>query len=81
MEGKGVAQVSDKKLDALGDKFIEVRDEKAALAERLGETEQEILARMNELGVTVYKFADQVCTVKPGKNHIKIKTVKAELED
>lgn len=76
MDGPGVAVVKDKKLDALCDEFVEVRDEKAALAEKLGELEAQILDRMVELEITVHKFSDQVATIKPGKNHVKIKTVK-----
>lgn len=80
MEGPGVAPVVDKKLDALCDKFIEIRDEKAALAEKLGETEAKILDRMMELKISQHRFSDQVAIVKEGKSHVKIKTVKADAD-
>lgn len=78
MEGPGIAPVKDKKLDALCDSFIDTRDSKAKLAEELGETEAKILDRMGELGIKVHKFGDQIATIKEGKNHVKIRTVKAE---
>lgn len=78
VEGPGVSQVKDKTLEKLADEFIEVRDEKAALAEKLGKVESKLLDRMNELNITRYRFSDQEAVVKTGKNHVKIKTVKAE---
>jgi hypothetical protein len=78
MEGPGVAPVKDKKLDKLCDMFIDLRDGRAKLAEELGATEVKILDRMTELGITVHRFGDQIAKIKPGKNHIKIKTVKAD---
>lgn len=76
MDGPGVGEFKDKKLDALCDEFVETRDQKAQLAENLGEIEAKILDRMGELELTVHRFSDQVATVKAGKNHIKIKTIK-----
>lgn len=78
MEGAGVAPVKDKKLDTLCDKFIELRDSKAATATQIGETEGKILERMDELKITVHKFSDQIASIKTGKNHVKIKTVKVD---
>lgn len=78
IEGAGVAPVKDKKLDNLCDKFIEIRDSKATLAEELGTVEKNILARMEELKITVHRFGDQIANIKTGKNHVKIKTVKVD---
>lgn len=78
MEGAGVAPLKDKKLDGLCDQFIDIRDQKAELAEGLTAAETKILDRMNELGITVHRFSDQIATIKTGKNHIKIKTIKGE---
>lgn len=75
---EGVMPKKDKKLDTLCDKFIELRDERAALAEQLGATETKILDRMAELKLTLHRFADQEATIKPGKPHVKIRTVKAD---
>ena len=80
MEGPGVALPKFKDLDRLGDKFIEVRDEKAALATKLGEIELKIAEKMVEHDLSRYKFSDQEIILKPGKTHIKIKTVKAVAE-
>lgn len=79
IEGPGVAPVKDKKLDNLCDKFIELRDERASVTEKMSETETKILDRMGELKVLVHRFADQIATIKPGKPHVKIKTVQADI--
>lgn len=81
MEGPGVAPPKFKDLDRLGDKFIDVRDQKAALAEKLGDIEKQIAEKMVEHGMGRYKFSDQEIILKPGKTHIKIKTVKAVADD
>jgi hypothetical protein len=78
MKGPGVEQVSDKKLDKLGDDFISIRDDKAKLAEELTAIEAKALDRMAELGITRYRFSDQEMILTPGKTHVKIKTVKSE---
>ena len=80
MEGEGVAPIKDKKLEKLAEDFIENRDTKAKLAEELTGVETKIFDRMTELKITQFRFADQIVTIKPGKNHIKIKTVKGEAE-
>lgn len=79
IEGPGVSVPKYKDLDRLGDEFIEVRDEKAKLAEKLGKIEDKIIDAMIDHGLTRYKFADQEAILKPGKQHIKIKTIKAEV--
>lgn len=78
MEGPGVSTQKFKDIDRLGDKFIEIRDQKAKLATDLGKVEEKIAAAMGEHGITKYRFADQEVILKPGKTHVKIKTVKAE---
>jgi hypothetical protein len=78
IEGPGVGQTADKKLDKLGDEFIDVRDQKAKLAEQLTGIETKAAERMGELGITRYRFSDQEMFLKPGKTHIKVKTVKNE---
>jgi hypothetical protein len=78
VEGPGVGRVKDKILDRLSDEFIEIRDDKAALAGKLSKVEAKIADRMVELGITKYAFSDQMVEVKQGKVRIKIKTVKAE---
>lgn len=80
VEGPGVSLPKYKDLDRLADKFIEVRDEKAALATKLGEIEKKIADAMIEHQLSRYKFSDQEVVLKEGKIHIKIKTVKATAE-
>jgi len=81
MEGKGVAPIKDKKLDALCDKFIDLRDERSKITEKIGDTEAKILDRMGELKITLHRFADQLAEIKEGKPHVKIKTVEADIYD
>ena len=78
MEGKGVASVKDKKLNTLADDFIDKRDEKAKLAEDMTAIESKIIDRMKEIDCTLYRYADREVRIEPGKNHVKIKTVKNE---
>jgi hypothetical protein len=78
MEGPGVAPVRFKDIDRLADQFIEVRDEKAALATKLGGIEEKIAEKMVEHGIERYQFSDQEVILKKGKTHIKVKTVKAD---
>lgn len=80
VEGPGVSPPKFKDLDRLADKFIEIRDQKAELATKLGETEKKIAEKMQEHGLSKYKFSDQEVVLKEGKIHIKIKTVKATAE-
>lgn len=78
IEGKGVSPVKDKKLDKLCDDFLDKIDTRATLSEEITATETKILDRMEELKVTVHRFRDQLARIKPGKAHVKIKTVKAD---
>lgn len=78
MQGEGVAPVRYKDIDRLADKFIEIRDEKAELAGKLSKIETQIAELMVDHGISKYTFSDQEVILKPGKTHVKIKTVKAE---
>ncbi len=80
MSGPGVGPVKDSKLTKLADQFVDTRDDKAKLAEELTGIETKILDRMAELGISTYRFADQIMTLKPGATHIKVKTVKVDGE-
>lgn len=81
IEGPGVSPVKDKKLDNLGRKFRDLREESASIGEQKTKNESEILERMKELGIKVYKLDDQLLTVKPAKRHVALKTIKAEGAD
>jgi hypothetical protein len=76
IEGPGVAPFKDKRLSKLGDQFISVRDEKSKMAEELTGVEGKIIERMKELNIRRYQFSDQEAFIVPGKEHVKIKTVK-----
>lgn len=78
MDGPGVGVEKFKDLDRLGDKFIEIRDEKAALATKLRDTERKLAELMADKGITRYRFGDQEIVIKIGATHIKIKTIKVD---
>jgi exonuclease VII large subunit len=78
--GPGVGIVKDSKLNALADEFVELRDEKAKMAEQMTAIEAKILDRMQEKGIKVFRYADKQVSIKDGKAHVKIKQVKVDGE-
>jgi hypothetical protein len=76
MTGAGVAPVKIKKLDNLGDKFIDLRDSKADLATQITACEKGIIELMKENGLTSYAFSDQIIELKEASTHVKVKTIK-----
>lgn len=72
----GVGVVKDKKLDALADKFAELRDEKADLATKMTKVEQDIIERMVEIKCRIYRYDDREVKIKDGKPHVKVKSIK-----
>lgn len=81
MEGPGVSIPKHKDIDKLADQFVEKRDTKATLASQMGDIERKIIEKMIEHGLTRYRFSDQEIIIKPGKNHVKVKTVKVDPAD
>lgn len=75
VEGPGVAPVKDKRLEGLADDFVEDRDAKSELAEKMTATEAKIIDRMLELNIREFKYADKVVRIKPNKTHVSVKTV------
>jgi hypothetical protein len=76
VEGPGVSIPKFKDLDKLGDKFIDLRDEKAALAGKMTKLEDQIVELMRDHDITRYVFGDQEMVLKEGKVHVRVKTVK-----
>lgn len=74
----GVEGIKDKKLKALGDEFIDLRDNKAQLAKDMTACEAKIMDRMEELDLRVFVFGDQEMRIDPGKRHVKVKTIQNE---
>ncbi len=75
IKGEGVELPSDKVLDKLGEKYIDLRDQKAKLAEEITALDKKAVERLAELGWQRYRFRDQEMFVKQGDPHIKIRTV------
>lgn len=78
MEGPGVSPVRYKDLDRLSDQFQDKKEERSEMSEEITKLEQRICDKMQEYNLTKYRYRDQEVIYKPGKIHIKIKTVKAE---
>lgn len=78
VSGPGVSQQKFKDLDKLGDEFIEIRDDKAELAEKMTAVTAAIVKAMHEHEIDIYRFGDQEIEIVSGKEKIKIKTVTAE---
>src|ERR1017187_441327 len=78
LKGTGVEITTDKKLIALGDSFIDLRDSKAETTTQMTKVEKNILERMKILNLQQFRFGDQLAVLSTGKQHIKIKTVKVE---
>ena len=76
--GEGITAPKDKKLDALADQFVDLRDSKAEIAEQITQVEKNIIDRMVELKLEKYRYADREVTIKYGKAHVKTKEVKNE---
>lgn len=78
LKGEGVEKKEDKQLTEWGDDFIDKRDAKATLVTELKALETKMLERMAVLGVTEYRFGDQILVQKKGATHVKIKAVKMD---
>ena len=80
IEGPGVSVPRYRDIDRLADEFHELLTERAEISEKIGTVEKKILEKMVEKGLTSYKYRDQQVVFKVGKNHIKIKTIKADTD-
>jgi hypothetical protein len=78
LKGQGVEAVVHKDINRLADKFEDLLTQRASLSEQIGDTETALMEKMKEKGLEKYRYRDQMVTFKPGKDHIKIKTVKAD---
>ena len=78
MEGPGVALPKHKDLDRLGDKYKTLLEQRAETSTEITKVEGRIADAMSEKGLTRYVYSDQEMILKPGKTHIRIKTIKAE---
>lgn len=78
MEGKGVASVRYPALDRLGNQFDLVREDRKNLKEKLDDLDLQIIEKMEELDVLVYRFDDRIMKLDPGKKHAKIRKLKPD---
>lgn len=75
MEGEGVAQKRIKALDVLGDKYVEARDNRQAAGEEEIVAKANLIAKMQELGIKVYRYGDHEIDLLEGKVNVKVKNV------
>lgn len=81
MEGEGVAQKRILALDVLADKYVEARDERMALGEKEKIAKANLIAKMDELGITEYRYGDHKVQILPGKENVKVKNVDGDIEE
>lgn len=77
MTGPGVEQPKFKDIDRAADSLHDLLEERAKISENITSHEKKVAEKMGEHGLTRYVYRDQEVILKPGKTHIKIKTVKA----
>lgn len=78
ISGPGVDVPRHKDIDRLADKFVDLLDERSTLSTEIGQTEAKLKEKLKEKGLTKYRYRDQEVVYKPGKDHVKIKTIKAD---
>lgn len=78
MTGPGVEQPRHKDIDRLADKFEDLLEQRSGMTEQLRKTEDSIMEKMKEKGLTSYRYRDRQVVYKPGHDHIKIKSVRTD---
>lgn len=81
IEGPGVSVPRIAAIDRLADQLDDVLEEKATLATKVTELEGKLIEKMEEHGLKKYRYRDREVIYKPGKIHVKLKTVKNEGKD
>lgn len=81
IEGPGISVPKIASIDRLADELEEVLDEKSSLAEKVTKIEGKIIEKMEEHGLKKYRYRDREVIYKPGKIHVKLKSVKAAGKD
>lgn len=87
IEGKGAAAVHIPEIDAAADAYFKERDKRCRITPREVAAKQKLMDTMhkheaklgrNGAGVLTYRFDDQILTLEPGKEKLK---VRSEAED
>lgn len=79
IEGDGVAQKRIKELDVLGDKYVDVRDKRMEWTEKEQVAKANLIAKMEELKITVYRYGDHEIDLTK-KANVKVKNVDASAD-
>jgi hypothetical protein len=87
MTGPGVAPVSIAEVDKLVDKYVVARDARLTQLKLEVEAKEKLIASLHahadEIGkdsdgTIVYRHAELIATLSPGKEDLKVKTIKGE---
>lgn len=75
VEGPGVSRPKVKEIDKAAAKYIGIRDDRMTLTEKEVEARATLSEVMHKHNLTRYIYDDQLVTVEPGKEKIKVRTV------
>lgn len=78
VEGPGISTPKFRDIDRLADKYVEALDEATSLKTTMEDLETDIIAKMEEHHLALYKFSDRKIILKAGKTRIKIKPCQPE---
>lgn len=81
MNGRGVALndgVEDGELEALGDEWDNLTTQKRKITEKITACDTKAQERLAELGLKSYRYSDREIYLKEGKDHVKVRAVKAD---
>jgi hypothetical protein len=90
MTGPGVAPVTIAEINDLADDYIKERDKRCRLTPREVAAKEKLIASIhkhadkigrNAAGMIVYRYDEQVITLAPGKEKLKIKDVSKDEDE
>lgn len=75
MEGDGVVPLKIKAIDVAADKYVDIRDKRMEWTEKELAARSELVARMRENKLNVYRYGDHEVVLKPGEDKVKVRNV------
>lgn len=77
IEGEGVAPKRIKAIDVAADKYVEIRDTRMEWTEKECKARDNLVAKMKEHGLSMYRYGDHEVVLKEGDPKVKVKNVDA----
>lgn len=77
MEGEGVAQPRFKDIDALADKYVDVRDKRTSWTEKEIAAKEALRNAMLEHSLETYRYDDHLVELKSGDYKLKVRNTDA----